>query len=235
MSHLSHSLSHTRLLAYSYQRSTVSHAKPLHDLTSPGVKFHWTDTCQQSFEIPKTMLCQSPVLAYPSREGKFVLDTDASDFGIGGVLSQIQDGREHVIAYASRCLFRSERKYCTTRKEILAVKFCLEYFHHYLCGRHFLLRTNHAAIRWMLEKPVVQGQYARWLTVLSIEHRPGNRHSNADGLSRIPCRQCGRDNMCEVAQKVENDILASDDGPSTCAITWAGAHRDPAPVSKHQH
>ena len=146
------------------------------------------------------MLCQSPVLAYPSREGKFVLDSDASDFGIGGVLSQIQDGCEHVIAYASRCLSRSERKYCTTGKEILAVKFCLEYFHHYLYGRHFHLCTDHAAIRWMLEKPAVQGQYARWLTVLStydfsIEHRPGNRHSNADGLSRIPCRQCGRDNM----------------------------------------
>ena len=91
----------------------------------------------------------------------------------------------------------------------------------------------------MLEKPVVQGQYARWLTVLStydfsIEHHPGNRHSNADGLSRIPCRQCGRDNMCEVAHKVENNILASNDGPSTCAITRAGAHRDPALVSKHQ-
>ena len=75
-----------------------------------------------------------------------------------------------------------------------------------------------------------QGQYALWLTVLStndfsIEPRPGNRHSNADDLSRIPCRQCGRDNMCEVAQKVENSILASDDGPSTCAIARAGAHR----------
>ena len=176
-------------------RNFATVAKPLHDLTSPGVKFHWTDTCQHSFEILKTMLCHSPVLAYPSREGKFILDTDTSDYGIGGVLSQIQDGREHVIAYASRCLSGSERKYCTTRKEILAVKFCLEYFHHYLYGRHFHLRTDHAAIRWMLEKPVVQGKYGRWLTVLStydfsIEHRPGNRHSNADGLSRIPCHQC---------------------------------------------
>ena len=185
------------------------------------------------------MLCQSPVLAYPSRAGKFVLDTDASDFGIGGVLSQIQDDRERVIAYASRCLSRSESKYCTTRKEIRAVKFCLEYFHQYLYGRHFHPRTDHAAISWMLDKPVVQGQYARWLTVLStydfsIEHRPGSRHSNADGLSRIPCRQCVRDNMCEVAQKVENNIFASDDGPSTCAITRAGAHHDPDPVSKHQ-
>ena len=75
----------------------------------------------------------------------------------------------------------------------------------------------------MLEKPIVQGQYARWLTVLStydfsIEHRPGNRHSNADGLSQIPCRQCGRDNMCGVAQKVENDILASDDAPQLAPI-----------------
>ena len=95
-----------RLCSYyrRFIRNFATVAKPLHDLTSPGVKFHWTDTCQQSFEILKTMLCQSPVLAYPSREGKFVLDTDASDFGISGVLSQIQDGREHVIAYASCCM-----------------------------------------------------------------------------------------------------------------------------------
>ena len=109
-------------------RNFTTVAKPLHDLTSPGVKFHWSDTCQQSFEILKTMLCQSPVLAYPSREGKFVLDTDASDFGICGVLSQIQDGREHVIAYASRCLSRSERKYCTTERKFLLSNFVLNIF-----------------------------------------------------------------------------------------------------------
>jgi len=149
-------------------RGFASIAKPLHDLTSPGVEFQWTQTCQQAFQQLKDALCSAPILSYPTREDTFILDTDASDFGIGGVLSQVQNGREHVIAYASRCLSKSERKYCTTRKEILAVKFCFEYFHQYLYGRHFHLRTDHAAIRWMLDKPVVQGQYARWLTILSM-------------------------------------------------------------------
>ena len=214
-------------------------AKPLHELTTPKTTFTWSDSCQSSFEILKQSLCTAPILAYPSREGMFILDTDASDFGIGGVLSQMQGGKEHVIGYASRCLSKSERKYCTTRKELLAVKFCLEHFHHYIYGRHFKLRTDHAAIRWMLNKTNVQGQYARWLAVMStydfeIEHRAGVKHSNADSLSRRPCSQCGRHSMCPSAQEAEDALESSDDHATCNIVTRAGAKRDPAPVSNFQ-
>ena len=89
----------------------------------------------------------SPILAYPREEGLFVLDTDACDVGIGAVLSQIQEGTEKVIAYFSRSLSKPERRYCVTRKELLAVVAAIQHFHHYLIGRHCKVRTDHGALR----------------------------------------------------------------------------------------
>ena len=95
--------------------------KPLHKLTSKDSKFVWTKECQESFDTLKDRLTKSPILAYPDFKQPFILDTDASEYGIGAVLSQKQDGAERVIAYASRTLTKAERKYCVTRKELLAL------------------------------------------------------------------------------------------------------------------
>ena len=96
-------------------------AKPLHRLTEEKQNFVWTQDCQQAFEYLKEQLAETPVLAYPSPDTEFILDTDASNFALGAVLSQIQDGTEKVIAYFSKTLGRSERNYCVTRKELLAI------------------------------------------------------------------------------------------------------------------
>ena len=80
---------------------------------------------------------QAPVLGTPEAEGYFYLDSDASDLGLGIVLSQIQDGEERVIAYASRTLTPQERAYCVTRKELLAVVFGLKKFSSLSDGQAF--------------------------------------------------------------------------------------------------
>ena len=85
------------------------------------VKFVWTDECQTAFETLKMRLTSAPILALPTDEGTYIIDTDASDSGLGSVLSQRQDGIERVIAYASRTMTKSELHYETTRKELLAV------------------------------------------------------------------------------------------------------------------
>ena len=118
-----------------------------------------------------------------------MLDTDASDVGIGAVLSQEQDGKERVIAYASKKLDRQQQRYCVTRRELLAVVTFVHQFRHYLLGRKFLLRTDHNSLRWMFGFKDPQGQMARWLEVLSqynfdIMQREGRKHQNADALSR---------------------------------------------------
>ena len=71
-------------------------------------------------------------MAYPDIKEPFILDTDASAFDFGGVLSQIQNGEEKVIAYGSKTLSKSQSKYCTTYRELLAVVIFIKQFKHYL-------------------------------------------------------------------------------------------------------
>jgi transposase InsO family protein len=170
-------------------------AKPLHQLTEKVADFRWTSECQQAFEKLKQLLTSAPILGYPSTESPFVLDTDASGFGLGAVLSQVQDGEERVISYYSRTLNKAERNYCVTRRELLAIVEAVKHFHHHLYGFHFTVRTDHGALHWLLRFKNPEGQMARWLEVLAaydfeIIHRAGRLHGNADGLSRRPCFPC---------------------------------------------
>ena len=119
------------------------------------------------------------------------LDTDASNEGLGVVLSQEQDGEIRVLAYASRTLTQSERLYSTTRQELLAVVYGLKQFKQYLLGRHFVLRTDHTALRSWRRTPEPVGQQGRWLDLIeqftfTIQHRAGTSHGNADSLFRRP-------------------------------------------------
>ena len=182
-------------------------AKPLHKLTERNQKFVWTDECSKAFDTLKNRMVTSPILAYPDFSKPFILDTDASDQAIGAVLSQKIDGKEHVIAYGSRTLTKSEKRYCVTRKELLSLVNFVKYFRHYLYGKAFTVRTDHGSLRWLMKFKNPEGQLARWLEVLStyemkIEHRPGRLHGNADSLSRIPCRQCGMNTVDDYSNSV---------------------------------
>ena len=110
-------------------------ARPLYDLTSRKVsKFEWTSIHEQAFVDLKSAMLSPPILSFPSRTGKFILYTDASDFAIGSVLCQLQDDKPKIIAFASRKLSESERRYGITKKEMLAVVFSVRQFKHYLGG-----------------------------------------------------------------------------------------------------
>ena len=168
-------------------------AAPLHQLTAKGVPFQWSAVQEEAFQRLREALVTSPILALPKREGRFTVDTDASNQGIGAVLSQDQNGTERVIAYFSRRLSRPERNYCVTRRELLAVVAALKQFKTYLYGVPFTLRTDHASLTWLLRFREPEGQVARWLAALQefqfeVQHRAGRQHGNADALSRRPCQ-----------------------------------------------
>jgi transposase-like protein len=152
-------------------------------------------------------LCSAPVLGYRQAGIKFVIDTDASNVGIGGVLSQVQDGQERVVAFFSKTLSKAERNYCVTRRELLAVVKTLEHFHKYLYEQEFHLRTDHSALTRLLSFKYLEGQTARWVQRLqkynfTSKHRQGIRHTNADALSRRPCpKECLH---CEKIELREN-------------------------------
>jgi len=165
--------------------------KPLIDLTKASTPFHWTDDCQKVLDTLKLKLTSPPIMAYPLEHGQFILDTDASDFAIGAVLSQVQDGVERPIAYGSRTLSKSEKNYCVTDKELLAVRYFIIYYKHYLLGAKFVVRSDHQALKWLFSLKDPKSRIARWIEDLSefdfvIEYRPGLKHNNSDGMSRCP-------------------------------------------------
>jgi hypothetical protein len=176
----------------SYYRKFIENfaekAGPLTDLLKKDVKFQWSEEREDGFSQLKEALISAPVLAYPDMEATFILDTDASDYGIGGVVSQVQNGEERVISYASKTLNKSQRRYCTTYKELYAIVAMVKQFRHYLYGKSFIIRTDHASLRYWRTMDI-EGVVGRWFARLSayhfeIEHRAGKDHGNADGLSR---------------------------------------------------
>jgi len=122
-----------------FMKNFASIAKLLHQATEKGKRIKWTAECEQVFSFLKEYLTSAPMLALPDWTRPFILDTDASDCGIGAVLSQCQsDGSEHVIAYISRLLTKPEKNYCIMRKELLAVVTFLQHFRHYLLSKPFV-------------------------------------------------------------------------------------------------
>jgi hypothetical protein len=154
-------------------------------------KYVWTEKQQRAFDYLKQRLITSPILTYPNFEKPFTLYTDASGTGIGAVLSQVgEDGKEHVISYASRSLNKAEINYPITDQECLAVVWAVRYFQHYLELKPFTVVTDHSALKWLQTSKIPKGRRARWIMDLqqfkfTIQHRPGKANANADALSRM--------------------------------------------------
>ena len=140
-------------------------------------------------------LTEAPILGFPEEKGQWIVDTDASDTGLGAVLSQVQNKKERVIMFGSRSLSKPERNYCVTQRQLLAVVFAIRKI------QTISQPAVHHQNRPQFPSLVVSfqgGQMARWLLDIStydleIQHRPGRQHNNADGLSRAHCSQCGRE------------------------------------------
>src|ERR1043165_5384440 len=151
--------------------------------------FEWDVKQQNAFDRLKERLIKSPILQYPDFNQPFVLYTDACKTGLEAVLSQIVEGKEYVIAYASRTTNKAEENYPITDLECLAVVWAIRHFHHYL-SRPFTIITDHAALKWLKTSKMPKGKRARWIMELqqhhfTIEHRSGKNNANADALSRM--------------------------------------------------
>ena len=141
-------------------------AAPLHECTKKMPTFTWSTEAQAAFNKLKTALIEALVLAYADPSYPFLVDIDASNVGIGAMLSQVVEGRERPVAYFSFTLSQPQRNYCVTRRELLAVVKAVNQFHAYLYGQKFLLRTDHLAFQWLLSFCQPEGQTTRWLEVL---------------------------------------------------------------------
>ena len=118
------------------------------------------------------------------------MQTDASDRGVGAVLSQFDDDeREHPVAYFSRKLLPRETRYSTVEKECLAIKLATHAFRVYLLGQKFIIQTDHHALQWLNCLKDKNARLTRWSLALqpydfTVRYRTGTANRNADALSR---------------------------------------------------
>ena len=134
----------------------------------------------------KSCLLQAPLLGFSTEDNRFILDTDASLFAVGGVHNQLQGDREVVIAYASHSFRFFQRRYCTTRREMLVAVTICSNFRLVFTGHTIY---THRSFRWLQKFRNSDGMLARWYMLLrqfsvSFEYRPGAQHANTDGMSR---------------------------------------------------
>lgn len=171
--------------------------EPLHELLRKGRTWKWNREQQEAFEKAKQLLQSADLLVHFNPDMKLILASDASNYGIGAVLShEMPDGTERPIGYVSRSLNPAERNYSTVDKEALAVVVGVKKFHQFLYGKKFTIRTDHKPLEGLLgEKKGISLQASprvqRWALTLAayeyeIQYKAGTTNGNADALSRLP-------------------------------------------------
>ena len=128
-------------------------AQPLNDLTKKDTPFAWKEAQQMVFDTLKLRFTTAPILAYPNNDRVFHLETDASDFATGAVLSIEQNGKWHPVAFFSHSMTLKECNYPVADKDMLSVIRSLERWQHYLEGAHhqFEIWNDHANLQWFMK------------------------------------------------------------------------------------
>lgn len=165
--------------------------QPFTSLLRKNVPFKWEMRQQINYEKLKQLLLREPILQYPDFDKEFLLTTDASNEGIGAILSQGEVGSDLPVAYASRTLNKAERNYDTTEKELLAIIWAVKHFRPYLYGKQFKIITDHKPLTWLFNSKDPTTRLVRWRLKLEeynykILYKEGKQNTNADALSRNP-------------------------------------------------
>ena len=134
----------------------------MEQLLKKDATYCWNDDCRKSLDVLKEKMASTPILVFPKWDIEFHVHVDALCIALGTVLMQEgAEGMDHPIAFASRQLSKAEKNYSTTEREGLATVYALQKYHHYLLGGHFKMYTNHSALKYLVNKPVLGGFMVR--------------------------------------------------------------------------
>ncbi len=207
-------------------------AHNLTELTKKSSKWKWGEKERDAFQSIKKCLTSNPLLRYPDFTREFLVYADASGYGIGAVLAQVQyippsdtdptaphGEHEVVIAYTSRHLIAREQDYPISEKECLAIVQALEHFRPYLYGRTFKVFTDHQPLEALKNKRDPHGRLARWTYEMQeynmeIIYRPGQENQNADALSRQPLPTLGA--ILVKPEVMQNSWIAAQNNDDYC-------------------
>ena len=162
-------------------------------LRHKGRKYTGNNAAEESFQRKKRELCEAAVLGMPAEKGMYVLNTDGSVVAVSGILHQEQEWNgktvSRPIAYASKVLSDTEKKYGAPKAETFAVVTFVEKYRAYLGSEPFKLRVDNRALSWLKTYSMDQNYIGRWIVRLEsyntiIGHRTRDKHQNADSLSR---------------------------------------------------
>jgi hypothetical protein len=169
-------------------------AKPLTDLTKKSTSFQWTPAANTAFLALKEAITQAPLLRHADPTLPFTLETDASDFAIGAVLSQPESSQSnspiHPVAFFSRKLLDAECNYTIHDKELLAIVDSMKFWRHYLAGSYNIsVYSDHKNLTFFRTRRVLKQRHARWAELLSefdfkLCYNSGQLNTVADALSR---------------------------------------------------
>ena len=203
----------------SYYRSFIpnfaKHAAPLTKLTRNDEIWRWNKEEQETFEDLKNRVVKATMLSHYNPKAETRVRTDASGIGLGAALTQKQLNKKWApIAFVSRQLTKTERKFTVTERECLAIVFALHKFKPYLIGMKFTLITDHNALTWLLTKTELPGRLSNWASFImefdgmQIQHKPGTTMKDVDHLSRST-------QNCEPEEEYENCIMAIENEEQT--------------------
>lgn len=152
--------------------------------------FKWDEAAAEAFQELKKKKIEPPVLALPNFKKPFLIETDASNQGMGAVL--MQEG--HPIAYVSKAFSKKNAMLSAYERELLAVVFAVQKWQHYLMLQPFTIRTNQQSIKYILDQKLATPFQQKWLSKLAgfdftVEYKRGTENNIADALSRLPCTQ----------------------------------------------
>ena len=169
----------------------------------------------ESFQCLKQKLTSQPILTLPTFQGAFRLTTDASNSAVWSVLAETVGDTEKVVAYASRVLNKTERRWPAYDKELWAIVWSIRHFRQYLVGGHFEVFTGHKPLVNIPQSIKVEndatGRRGRWAVELSsydfsVTYKRGTTNTNADALSRRPSEHINETRAPSVQAQEQEEV-----------------------------